>query len=299
MEQNDDKHVFTGKSAEEATQKGLATLGIREEDAVIEVLDQGKKGIFKSTDARVKVTPKMTEAQNAAEFLEGLLDLLGITGTCKTEESDERIDIEIITTDAKAVLGKKGSTIDALQTLAGAVANIGREEYKKVAVDCEGYRDRRDDELIQLAKRLAKKAIERGKKMTLDPMNPYERRVIHSTLAGNPHVKTVSEGKEPMRRVVIIPDNARPYGGGRGEKSRGGNYGRGGKGPSARGGSRGTFNRDKKEAEGGNPARTPAPPRRKKEMHFGGTYLGNSKDMDLGTEDVGETESEVNPEKEE
>ena len=95
-------------------------------------------------------------------------------------------------------------------SIAGAVANTGRDEYKRVVVDCENYRENRELTLQNLANKLAEKAVRYGKKLSLEPMTPYERRIIHAALADSTEVKTASEGKEPNRYIVVIPNNLRP-----------------------------------------------------------------------------------------
>jgi hypothetical protein len=99
--------------------------------------------------------------------------------------------------------------LDSLQTLAGAVANIGREDYKRVVVDCEDYREKREKTLTEVAEKLAFKAVKTGRKVNLEPMNPFERRIIHTALSKNPDVKTESDGKEPNRYIVIVPNEIR------------------------------------------------------------------------------------------
>ena len=113
--------------------------------------------------------------------------------------------------NTNSVIGKRGAMIDAIQTIAGAVANTGRKDYKRVVVDCENYREDREETLKRVANKLAAKAVRLGKRVRLEPMNPYERRIIHSALVDNPDVTTKSEGKEPARFVVIVPKNMRTY----------------------------------------------------------------------------------------
>jgi len=145
-----------------------------------------------------------------------------------------------------------------LQTLVGAVYNIDKEKHLRVVVDCEGYRIKREKTLVSLAKKLAQKAVATGRKITLEPMNPYERRIIHSALVDFEGVKTSSEGREPNRFVAIIPDGYDPskahkpgkFGG----KGKGGKPFRGGKG-------------------GGAPKASSAP---KSSGFGGGVFLGNS-----------------------
>ncbi len=206
-----EENVFTGKTVEDAVLKGLAALNIAKEDAEIVVIDEGKKKLFGSVPAKVKVTLKKSDGVRATEFVDGLLEILGVKAVSELKSDGDKIEIEIQTTNSHAVIGRRGEILDAIQCVAGAVANIGRDDYRKVVVDCENYREHREQTLKALADKLAKKAVERGRKVTLEPMNPYERRIIHSALADNTEVKTVSDGKEPNRFVVIIPNNLKPY----------------------------------------------------------------------------------------
>lgn len=272
MEEN---NVFTGKTVDAAIEEGLKELGITIDEAEVTVLEEGKKKLFGSVKAKVQIKKKGSDAQRAAEFIDGLLEILKISAVSEIVREEENVEIEIKTTNSSRVIGKRGDVLDAIQTLAGAVANIGRDEYKKVVVDCENYRKQREETLKALAEKLAKKAVEKGRKMTLEPMNPYERRIIHSALAENTEVKTVSEGKEPNRYIAVIPNNAKPYDkglrygerksfgrreGGKEGKSGDRNFKRGGRGD----------RRNDRPSNGGSGAK-----RGKKEIHFG-TYLGNS-----------------------
>ncbi len=187
------EEIFTGKSVEEAVQAGLTALGLEESEAEIVVLEEGKKKIFGSVKAKGQIKKKVSDAKRAVEFIDGLLEILKISAVSEIVEEDENIKIDIKATNSSKVIGKRGDVLDAIQCIAGAVANIGRDRYRKVVVDCENYRSQREETLKALAEKLAKKAVEKGRKMTLEPMNPYERRIIHSALADNPDVKTVSE----------------------------------------------------------------------------------------------------------
>ena len=272
------EEIFTGKSVEEAVQAGLTALGLEESEAEIVVLEEGKKKIFGSVKAKVQIKKKVSDAKRAVEFIDGLLEILKISAVSEIVEEDENIKIDIKATNSSKVIGKRGDVLDAIQCIAGAVANIGRDRYRKVVVDCENYRSQREETLKALAEKLAKKAVEKGRKMTLEPMNPYERRIIHSALADNPDVKTVSEGKEPLRYIAVIPNNAKPY-------DKGLRYGEynGGERRGQMGGDRKfgkPFNKDrnserrfdKKPSNGGSGS---GAKRGKKEIHFG-TFLGNS-----------------------
>lgn len=268
--ENIEENVFYAKTAEEAVEAGLAALGITREEAEITVLEEGKKRLFGSVKAKVKVVKRATDGKRAAAFIDGLFEILKINAFTELVRDDERIEINVQTSRSQSVIGHHGEILDAIQTIAGAVANIGNDDYKKVVVDCENYREGREKTLTELANKLAKKAVEKGRKVTLEPMNPYERRIIHSALANNTEVKTVSDGREPNRYVVIIPNNAKPY-------ERGERKPRNGK----ERGERREFRGDRKPRNGkergerNSAPRSARPARGKKEIHFG-TYLGNS-----------------------
>lgn len=270
-----ENNVFTGKTVEEAIAEGLSVLGLTREEAEIAVLEEGKKKLFGAVKAKVQITKKVSDAKRAADFVDELLEILSISAVSEIIDEKENIKIDIKTTNSSRVIGKHGDVLDAIQTLAGAVANIGRNDYKKVVVDCENYRGQREETLRELAEKLAKKAVEKGRKMTLEPMNPYERRIIHSALANNADVKTISEGKEPARYIAVIPNNANP-------NDRGLKYGRddrrGGErrfnDRKPRGDRRGRDDRPRGGGRGGRPSGGGAK-RGKKEIIFG-TFLGNS-----------------------
>lgn len=270
-----ENNVFTGKTVEEAIAEGLSVLGLTREEAEIAVLEEGKKKLFGAVKAKVQITKKVSDAKRAADFVDEMLEILSISAVSEIIDEKENIKIDIKTTNSSRVIGKHGDVLDAIQTLAGAVANIGRNDYKKVVVDCENYRGQREETLRELAEKLAKKAVEKGRKMTLEPMNPYERRIIHSALANNADVKTISEGKEPARYIAVIPNNANP-------NDRGLKYGRddrrGGErrfnDRKPRGDRRGRDDRPRGGSRGGRPSGGGAK-RGKKEIIFG-TFLGNS-----------------------
>ncbi len=265
----EESNVFTGKTTEEAIEEGLKTLGITAEEAEIIVLEEGKKKLFGAVKARVKVTKKLSDGARAIEFIDGLMEILGINAVSELVSDGDKIEINVTSTDSNKVIGRHGEVLDAVQCLAGAVSNIGRDVYKKVVVDCENYRAGREKTLIELANKLAAKAVERQRRVTLEPMNPYERRVIHSALAENEEVKTISSGKEPARFIVIIPNNEKPYEPRRdGKGDRGGRFDRHGRGDRK---SRG----DRRDSRGSSSRSSGGSSRAKKEIHFG-TFLGNS-----------------------
>ena len=259
---------FIGKTVEEAIETGLAELGISEKDAKITVVEEPIKGLFGKVkkDAVVEIEKKAEGLDKAKDFLQKVLDYLDVNA--KVTEEDGKL--VLITDDSAAAIGRRGEVLDALQTLAGAVANIGSKQYKKVVVDCENYREKREETLISLAKRLEEKATETRREVFLEPMSPYERRIIHTALAESTTVKTSSSGKEPQRFVVITPndldENSKPYK--MGERNGNGKFGgrdrRGDKG-----GRNGKFNKRSSHGSGFSEEKRKAP------SGFG-TYLGNS-----------------------
>lgn len=264
----EEKNVYVGKTVEEATALGLEALGITEEEAEITVIDEGKKKLLGGTKAKVKVVKKLSDGNRAIEFLDGLTEILGLNVVCELVSDADKIEINLTTTESSRVIGRHGDVLDSLQTLAGAVANIGRDDYKKVVVDCENYRANREQTLTELAHRIAKKAVERQRRVTLEPMNPYERRIIHAALSDNPEVKTMSSGNEPSRYVVVVPENEKPY------TERGDRPYRGDRGGKPRSRERGG-DRDRRDRGQRSGNRQGGATRGKKEIHFG-AFLGNS-----------------------
>ena len=277
---------FTGKTVEEAIALGLSETGLTEETAEITVLDEGGKGFLKKTKARVEVSKKRTNGERAVKFLEELLDRMEIVAKVSLVSEEEKIEINVVAESSASVIGYRGEVLDALQSLAGAVANMGNKTYVRVVVDCENYRGKREDRLVNLAEKLASKAVRQGGDISLEPMGPYERRVIHSALAASEEVTTTSEGKEPNRYVVIVPNVKKeqrprnfnrdyaPREGGYHREKRGGREGfnRGGERRNDRGG-RNHYSRDRGSRSG---FTSEAEAEKRKKPSGFGTYLGNS-----------------------
>jgi len=149
----------------------------------------------------------LTEAPDhpAKAFLEQVAQDMGIEVSVKAFKNANSVYVDIEGKDTGTVIGKRGATLDSIQYLTSLVVNKDENNYIRVVVDAEGYRAKREVTLEKLAMRLAEKAVKTGKNVRLEPMNPYERKVIHTTLQGVPSVTTKSEGDEPFRRVVILP----------------------------------------------------------------------------------------------
>ncbi len=145
------------------------------------------------------------ETEKAKEILEELLKRMGIDAGISAEEIEDYISLEITTPDSALVIGRQGKTLGALQYLVNLIINKESEERIKVILDTEGYRERRKTRLMELAEKLAQRAKEENTEVFLEPMNPYERRIIHTTLAEDPDVETESVGEGIERQVVISP----------------------------------------------------------------------------------------------
>jgi len=148
-------------------------------------------------------TLKPVEEHEALTFLREITEKMGLELSFKASAGEDIVYVEMSGKDSRTVIGKRGQTLDAIQYLASLVVNKDKEKYVKVVVDAENYRAKREKTLEQLANRLAAKVIKTRKLVRLEPMNPYERKVIHATLQKNPEITTRSEGEEPYRRVVI------------------------------------------------------------------------------------------------
>ena len=196
----------SAKNVDLAIEKALTKLGITQNQAEIEVLSAG--GLFKQ--AKVRITKKQTEGDVAAKFVEEVLEKMGLTFVVELEESETDVKLELTGTETGCVIGYRGEVLDALQYLASLVANKGKEGYKRIILDTENYREKRVEKLNSLAKNLESKAMRIRKPVKLEPMNSFERRIIHSALQNSENVVTKSEGTSPNRYVVIVPKDYSP-----------------------------------------------------------------------------------------
>lgn len=197
----------TAKTVEEALKLALIELNASEEEVIVEVLDEPKKallGLIGGKEAKVKITLKEDCDRRAMAFLEDVFEKMNIVGKIHTKVTGKDLYVSIDGPDMAVLIGRRGQTLDSLQYLVSLVVNKDRDDYVRVVLDTENYREKRKETLEKLANRLAYKARKMRKEIILEPMNPYERRIIHSALQGNPHVSTRSEGEEPFRKVIIF-----------------------------------------------------------------------------------------------
>lgn len=233
----------SAKTIDEAVASALKELNVGKEQVDIEVLEQPSKGIFGfgSRLAKVKVIvkelpmekeapkpkevreikeareakhvreyepglPATVEDKNSAQkFLREVLDAMGIRAEIRVKCNGDCLYINLSGPKMGIIIGRRGQTLDSLQYLVSLVVNKNKskESYVKVILDTEDYRRKREETLIRLARRLADGVVKTGKKVELEPMNPYERRIIHSALQNNDKIATYSEGEEPYRKVII------------------------------------------------------------------------------------------------
>lgn len=200
------------KNVDDAVAEALNKLGIEEAEAEINVIDEGSKGLLGfigAKDAVVEVTKVFDPIEEGKVFLEKALDKANIN--IEVEIMDKETNDEQVMYNLKGqkelglVIGHRGETLDALQYLTSIHLNKELEEYYRVLLDAEGYRERRRETLERLAARLANKAEKKQRKVVLEPMPPHERRIIHIKLKENNNVKSYSEGEEPYRKVMIEP----------------------------------------------------------------------------------------------
>ena len=209
--------IVTAKTVEEARKKAAAELNMDEASLAVTVLEEGKKGFLGigAVDARISVTYSVKGEDCAMEFIKTVIDDMGLEGLEIGKKPGNNDDV-IITVDgenAGVLIGHHGETLDALQYLANLAANKKvngeKREYVKISLDIEGYRAKRETALRALARRMAAKVIKYKKSVMLEPMNPYERRIIHSEVQGIEGVSTNSIGSENNRRVVMFLEDGK------------------------------------------------------------------------------------------
>jgi len=228
----EEKYVFEGKTSTEAIEKGLKELKLRKEEVEINILKDEKRSFFSILDPRVvkveiikKEKNEKKEAieekikkekramsvsavekakENISKFLEVFLKQISNEELEYKISNDEYyITIEIIGENTNNLIGYRGETLNAIQTLLSSIANKEIEEKVRVILDISGYKDKRKKVLEELADKISKTVIKTGKRVTLEPMPAYERKIIHSRLQGNKKVITESVGEEPHRKIIV------------------------------------------------------------------------------------------------
>ena len=212
-----DFQLFTGKNVEEALTKAVVELGVTSDKVEYEVIDKGSAGFIgigskpAKINARVKEEEVIVVSEAPAdieaiivEFLSKVFAAMNLTVKINVNITEESVDVDLVGDDMGVLIGKRGQTLDSLQYLVSLVVNKKSDKYLRVKLDTENYRERRKETLENLAKNIAFKVKRTKRPVSLEPMNPYERRVIHSALQNDKYVTTKSEGEEPFRHVVVL-----------------------------------------------------------------------------------------------
>jgi spoIIIJ-associated protein len=198
----------SGVTVEEATKEALDQLGVTHQEAEIEILDSGSKGflgIIGSKQARVRARLKTTPDKAIAEFLKQVIEAIGLDVRFQVQPEEECWRVNFEGRDVRLLIGRRGETLNSLQLITSLVINKHMENKVRLIMDAEGYRERREETLRRLARRLTERVRRTRHEVALEPMTPNERRVIHVALQDNPWVETSSTGEEPYRKVIISP----------------------------------------------------------------------------------------------
>lgn len=207
---------YSAKTVEDAITQASVALGVTSDKLEYEILEKGSSGllgIFGVKPAVIKARKKVTVLDEGREFLEKVFDKMNmdVTIDMNYNEEEKSVSINLIGGDMGVLIGKRGQTLDSLQHLVSLVINKHSEEYLRVKLDTENYRERRKETLENLAKNIAYKVKRTRRPVSLEPMNPYERRIIHATLQDDRYVVTKSEGEEPFRHVIVLLKKERKY----------------------------------------------------------------------------------------
>lgn len=202
-------YEFVGKTVDDAVTEALIKLGTTSDKLEYDIIEKGSNGLlglFSNKQAKIRVKKKKSIEDIAKEFLGDIFKSmdLSVDVDVQIDQDENMVNIDLIGGDMGILIGKRGQTLDSLQYLLSLVVNKNSESYFRIKLDTENYRERRKETLENLAKNIAYKVKRTKKTVTLEPMNPYERRVIHSALQNDKYVTTKSEGEEPYRRVVVV-----------------------------------------------------------------------------------------------
>lgn len=197
-----------GKTIDEALSSALDELNATSDEVDIEIIEEPRRGIlgFGAKKALVRVILKKTPLDLGIDYLKNVVQQMGISAHIQVKEKDDKTcRCEFVGRDVALLIGKRGQTLNALQSLANLVVNKSSDHKATILLDAEDYRSRRKESLEALAERIAKKVVHSNKSYVLEPMPAFERKVIHLKLQKNPDVETYSSGEEPNRSVTIIP----------------------------------------------------------------------------------------------
>ena len=229
-----DMLTFSAKTVDEAVTKALIDLGTTSDKLEYEVIEKGSAGFLGigAKPAIIRARKKESIQDNAVDFLAQIFDAMNMQVTIAAvfNEEEKELSITLEGDDMGILIGKRGQTLDSLQYLVSLIVNKNSDGYLRVKLDTENYREKRKKTLETLAKNIAYKVKRTKRPVSLEPMNPYERRIIHAALQNDKYVLTRSEGEEPFRHVVIALKKEVPVKRERYDKSRTSRYGKSGGG---------------------------------------------------------------------
>jgi spoIIIJ-associated protein len=206
--------VATGHTVEDAIQAACDILGVERERTEFEIIELPAKrllGLLGASEAKVKVVFEESVEERAKVFLQQLLVNMDLPGVfIESSEKDDGILIDLEGEGLGHIIGHRGETLDAMQYIVSLVANKGEEQYKRITIDTGSYREKREKTLVSLARRIAINAVKTHRNTTLEPMNPYERRIIHTAVQEINGAASWSVGEDPNRRVVIGAAGSNP-----------------------------------------------------------------------------------------
>lgn len=198
---------FSAKTVNDAIIEACQKFTVASDKLEVEVVEEGSSGFLGigSKPAVIKARVKSSVADTAKEFLNSVFEAMNmvVVSDVKYDDEEKTMDIDLSGDEMGVLIGKRGQTLDSLQYLVSLVVNKGMDDYIRVKVDTENYRQRRKETLENLAKNISFKVKRTKRAVSLEPMNPYERRIIHSALQNDKYVTTHSEGNEPFRHVVV------------------------------------------------------------------------------------------------
>ena len=197
---------YEGRTEREAVKRAVEDLGVSGEKLKIEVITEKSK--FFSFGSTVKIRVYLDDIEDTVsnkveKFLQGMFQTIGVDISIQTIEETEKLYVEIISDSAGIIIGKRGKTLEALQLITNIIVNKDKDKWIKVILDIENYRDKRENTLTDLAVKVAGKVKKTGKFQILEPMNPFERRIIHMALQNDPRIITKSEGAGNLKKVKI------------------------------------------------------------------------------------------------
>lgn len=200
------KEIFTAKTVEEAKALACEKFGASEDRITFNVIEEPKKSLFGKIKGEAKVEAEYaeTKADLSVKYIKKVLEAAGLTNVkADVKENENGAEIELSGDDIESFIGKKGEALDSLQYLASLACNKIDRDYYRISIDCGGFRERRKAQLEELAKKMAASVKKNGRTAALEPMNPYERRIIHAAVSEVEGVTSRSVGEEPYRKVLI------------------------------------------------------------------------------------------------